>query len=157
MRSGFIEIDGQNIALFVGLYASVFNAAPRNDRWTEDAVRERFEAFVRFPGFYGLGHMTDSSPAAMVFGWKERWMEGWHFHLKEMCVATALQRQGIGSMLLEELESRLAGHGVHRVLLETGEATPARRFYEASGYRRFRLVSLRKSLEAQPESNEPGS
>jgi ribosomal protein S18 acetylase RimI-like enzyme len=148
MRSEFVEIDGQNIAHFVDLYASVFNAAPWNDRWTGEVIRERFEAFVQFPRFHGLGYIANNSPAAMVFGWNERWIQGWHFHLKEMCVATALQRQGIRSLLLKEFENRLARHGVHRVFLETGASAPARRFYEALGYRNFHLVSLAKSIEA---------
>jgi ribosomal protein S18 acetylase RimI-like enzyme len=93
----------------------------------------------------------------MVLGWNERWTRGWHFHLKEMCVATALQRQGIGRRLIDELENRLAGRGVHRVFLETGESAPARRFYEASGYRNFRLVSLAKSIEASTNGDEPAS
>ena len=147
MRSEFVEINDQNIGVFFVLYGSVFNEAPWNDGWHEDAVRERLETFVQFPRFYGLGYVADSAPVALVFGWSERWIHGWHFHLKEMCVSTPLQRQGLGRILLTELESRLVSRGVQRIFLESGESLPARRFYEVLGYRPLSFVSLAKSIE----------
>ena len=121
---------------------------PRINCSCSDAVRECLETFVQFPRFYGLGYVADSAPVALVFGWSERWIHGWHFHLKEMCVSTPLQRQGLGRILLTELESRLVSRGVQRIFLESGESLPARRFYEVLGYRPLSLVSLAKSIEA---------
>ena len=60
----------------------------------------------------------------------------------------ALAAQGIGHMVLQELESRLAKQGVRRIFLESGATAPARRFYEMSGYKMISLVSLAKLIEA---------
>ena len=73
---------------------------------------------------------------------------GWHFHLKEMCVAPNAQRRGLGGKLIAELEQYLLRQGISRVFLETGHSAPARTFYERHGYKQLSLVSLAKAIEA---------
>ena len=148
MQCRFVQLTKENILHFSDLYASVFNAAPWNDGWSVAAVAERFESFSKYPTFFGVGHIMDETPSGLAFGWSERWVDDWHFHLKEMCVAPNAQRQGFGGKLLSELEQRLIGQGIGRVFLETGKSTPARNFYEKQGYRQLSLVSLSKAIEA---------
>ena len=148
MQSSFVVIEQSNILQFCDLYIAVFNAAPWHDGWTPEAVRERFESFACYPTFYGIAHFTNRKPDAIAFGWTERWINKWHFHLKEMCVAPDAQGRGIGSNVLSELEVRLRNRDVDRIFLETGQSAPARKFYEASGYKQNSLVSLAKKIEA---------
>ena len=148
MQSRYVQLDPENILEFAELYVAVFNASPWNDGWALEAVRERFLSFSNFPSFFGLGHITDGLPDALSFGWSERWVNGWHFHLKEMCVAPRVQRQGVGGKLISELQQRLLRQGISRVFLETGNSAPARSFYERHGYKQLSLVSLAKSIDA---------
>ena len=148
MQSNYIEIDRSNILTFSDLYVSVFNDAPWNDGWSLEVVHERFHSFSKYPSFFGLGHITNGLPDALAFGWSERWANGWHYHLKEMCVASHCQRQGLGGKLIAELEQRLLLQGIGRVFLETGHSAPARAFYEQHGYRQLALVSLAKAIDA---------
>ena len=148
MQSHYVQIDKSNILAFSDLYVSVFNAAPWKDGWSLEAVHERFRSFSNYPSFFGLGHVADGRPNALAFGWSERWVNGWHYHLKEMCVAPHVQRRGLGGKLIAELEQRLLLQGIGRVFLETGHSAPARAFYERHGYRQLALVSMAKSIEA---------
>ncbi|GAB2893228.1 hypothetical protein GCM10027046_22700 [Uliginosibacterium flavum] len=147
MSSEFIPLTADNIARFVPLYVSVFNAPPWNDGWTEGVALERLQSFARFPTFDGLGLLIDGEPAALVLGWGERWVKSWIFHIQEFCVAGDRQRSGLGKVLMSEFERRLQEQGFSSVYLHTGETAPARGFYEAVGYKQsFKAVSLSKRL-----------
>jgi ribosomal protein S18 acetylase RimI-like enzyme len=95
-----------------------------------------------------LGFIKEEKPVALVLGWGERWVEGWVFHVKEMCICNDLQRQGLGTQLLSILEEQLATDGYTATYLQTGELAPARFFYEKLGYKKFSLVSLGKKLRS---------
>jgi aminoglycoside 6'-N-acetyltransferase I len=148
MQSRYVNIDRDSISAFVGLYVRVFNAPPWNDGWTEETVKERFESFASYPTFFGLGLLADNTPTALAFGWRERVVTGWYFHLKELCVAPEMQRKGVGSELLAEVGRRVAPLGVTHILTETGQSVPARAFYDREGYKLVPVVSLAKRLEA---------
>ena len=146
MTPELVAVTRENICSFAGLYTSVFNNPPWNDGWSETAVHERFESFAQVPKFRGLGCHTDGKPSALVFGWGERWVKGWHFHIKEMCVAASLQRQKTGTWLLAAFERELVAAGYQGAFLETSQSAPARDFYEKLGYNNLSHVSLAKRL-----------
>ncbi|WP_410497896.1 GNAT family N-acetyltransferase [Chitinibacter sp. S2-10] len=134
MQLRFVEFTLDHLAPFCELYLRVFNAAPWHDGWQIDAVRERFATFSQFPRFYGLGMLADEVPVGLVFGWGERWIDGWHFFLKEFCVDTQWQGQGLGKRLFAEYEQRLHAQGYRWTFLNTGRAVPAYQFYQKIGF-----------------------
>lgn len=148
MSTEFVTLTHDNIALVTGLYTSVFNSPPWNDGWSDEAALERLRSFAAIPTFRGLILCLDGTPKALALGWGERWVKGWVFHLKEMCVCSTLQRSGLGGQLLSEFEARLSAENFTGVYLQTGESVPARAFYESVGYERFAIVSLRKRFPA---------
>lgn len=148
MQLEVVTITQTNLDSFANLYIDVFNQPPWNDGWSKTAVLERFRSFAAFPNFRGLGYLTAGNPTALVFGWGERWTDGWKFHIREMCVAGPLQRAGFGKSLLLAFEHQLFSEGFKSVFLETGQATPARKFYEKLGYKNLSLVSLSKNADA---------
>ncbi|QLG87274.1 GNAT family N-acetyltransferase [Chitinibacter bivalviorum] len=143
----FIEINPDNIAPFCDLYLRVFNAAPWHDGWIIEAVTERLCSFGDFPRFYGLGLVIDEVPVALVLGWGERWIQSWHFQIKEMCVANELQGRGLGKMLMRELESRLLAQDYQAVFLYTGSHVPAKDFYQTLGFKLDEQDVLGKRIE----------
>ena len=151
MPTEVVALVPENIALFARLYQAVFNGPPWNDGWSEEGVLERLTSFAQYPKFCGLGCLIDESPVALALGWGERWVGGWHFHIKELCVASDVQRQKIGTKLLSAFELELSRQGYNRVFLETGESAPARMFYEKHGYSRIKLATLAKSLRSNVE------
>jgi aminoglycoside 6'-N-acetyltransferase I len=148
LQHSFVIVTETNIAQFVELYVSVFNSAPWNDGWSESVVKERLEAFTAFPTFLGLGCIVDNHAVGLVFGWSERWTQGWHFQIKEMCVAPQHQSQRLGTRLMKAFEHDLLSRGIKQIYLQTGENAPARRFYEGLGFKTVSLVSMSKKLVA---------
>jgi aminoglycoside 6'-N-acetyltransferase I len=146
MQLEFVEITAANAPAFAQLFVDAFIGPPWNVPWTRDAASERLLSFSSFPRFRGLGAHGGIGPVGLVLGWGERWRRGWVFHLKEMCVAPAVQKRGIGKALLERFERALAADGYQSVYLETSPDAASRGFYEHCHYRRLDLVSLTKQL-----------
>ncbi|MFM9923752.1 GNAT family N-acetyltransferase [Variovorax sp. H27-G14] len=137
-----IPLSSENIAQFVPLYRSVFNSPPWNDGWSDTAVAERLAAFAACPNFHGFGLTHAGESMGLVFGQGERWVNGWTFHIKELCVHAAVQRQGQGKKLMLAFEAHLQQLGFLGADLQTADAAPARLFYEGLGYKSSGLVSL---------------
>jgi ribosomal protein S18 acetylase RimI-like enzyme len=146
MTGQIVELTKSNIGSLAQLYVDVFSAPPWDVAWSLAAATERLTSFTEFPRFIGLGHIQENKPVAFVMGWGERWSQGWVFHIKEMGVALAVQRSGVGRELLTKFEQNLAAADFVSIYLETGTNTPARKFYEDCGYGRLDLVSLHKQL-----------
>lgn len=144
--NAFVPLNTTNIMGYVDVYRSVFNAPPWNDGWSTEAASERLRVFTSFPTFQGIGLVRDSRPAGLALGWGERWTEGWTFHLKEMCLAQTLHRQGLGTRLMNALEESLRRQGFDSIHLQTGRTAPAANFYQQQGFRSLDLVSLAKRL-----------
>lgn len=142
----FIPLMAENCNQFAALYQEVFNAPPWNDGWTALSAVERLESFAAMPTFRGLSMFRNEQAIGIALGWGERWVNGWIFHLKEMCVRADYQRQGVGQRLMHEFEKQLAEDRFTGVNLQTGMKMPARNFYEKLGYTPRSLVTLSKPL-----------
>ena len=146
MQLQFEDLNSTNLALYAELYLRVFNVAPWCDGWQIEAVLERFAAFSQFPRFYGLGMRADDVPVGLAFGWGERWIEDWHFFIKEFCIAGPLQGQGLGQQLFAEYEQRLLAQGYRWTFLNTARAVPAYHFYRKIGFQEENQAILTKQL-----------
>jgi aminoglycoside 6'-N-acetyltransferase I len=125
----------------------VFNAAPWNDGWTQHAATERLESFAKYPEFFGLSVCSDGVVVGFGLGWAERWVNDWQYHLYEMCISPEFQGQGHGRALLAELEKQSKAKGRVAIFLQTGANVPARKFYEACGFRDLGLIIMGKRYE----------
>ncbi len=142
----FIPLSAENSKQFAALYQEVFNAPPWSDGWTALAAAERLKSFAAMPTFRGLSMFRNEQAIGIALGWGERWVNGWIFHLKEMCVRADYQRQGVGQRLMHEFERQLAEDRFTGINLQTGMQMPARNFYEGLGYTPRSLVTLSKPL-----------
>jgi aminoglycoside 6'-N-acetyltransferase I len=143
----FEEINPENILQVVPLYMAVFNSPPWNDGWSELAATERMRSFAKYPKFFGLKLSVDGVAIGFALGWAERWVDAWKFHLYEMCISPDWQGQGYGRILLSELERQTRGKGHTAMFLQTGAKVPARKFYDACGYRDHGLVIMGKRYD----------
>ena len=131
------------------LFVSVFNTTPWNDSWSEASARARLHDIVETPGFVGVALHRGPDLCGFAMGHVEHWFTGRHFLLQEMCVRTELQRQGIGTDLINALETRLAN--VEQVYLLTERHGPAHSFYERCGFRLAqRQGVMLKKIQTRP-------
>ena len=82
----------------------------------------------------------------MVIGSGARLAQGWVLHIREMFVAPALQRGGIGRKLLAAFEKSLAASYIG-VFLQTGGQLPADQFYARCNYVTSGMVSMVKRIK----------
>ena len=145
----FTHVERANLTECAGLFVNVFNNPPWDENWDVEAAWQRLDDCIRTPGFYGLIASINDEVVAFALGFKERWDETRHFHLKEICVATERQRHGVGTALLKELEEQLKNQGIERLYLTTARDTMAQTFYEKNDfYVSSKMILMSKRLNS---------
>ncbi len=118
------------------LFAQVFSAEPWDEPWRFDGALARLVHFHESPGFLGMLTLNDRGEAeGFVLGNLEPYLECQLFYLREMCVDSRRQGQGIGLALYRALERELASRDVRAVYLATDRSIPAAGFYQRLGFR----------------------
>lgn len=158
------------------IYADAFSSPPLNYCFITPAKAERYlRSIINTPGFLGYTfHSGDillkekkcsltSSPSvvplqymfAFVFGILDDYFDGVLYSISEFAVMPDMQRKGVGSEVLKVLETKLAGHGVDAVNLNTSTHLPAYGFYKKNGYVEVtENVSFMKWLGAKSPEDE---
>lgn len=147
MKTDFAVVRECEVESFAEIYVEVFNAPPWRDGWTVPVATERLRTLAQTPRLEALGAFQNGKPVGLVLGNGERWMKGWVLHIREMFVAPALQRTGVGRRLLAELETSLANNYTS-MYLQTGGRVPASAFYASCGYTTIDLISMKKQIGA---------
>jgi ribosomal protein S18 acetylase RimI-like enzyme len=129
------------------IFVSTFAREPWRETWDPDIVRARLEQIVFTPGFYGAV-IGGSEITGFALGFSEPWHEGTHFYLKEMCVASQHQRQGLGATLLKFLQQELANRDTKRIYLLTARGDSSEAFYGKAGfYVSPKMIMMARRLE----------
>ena len=116
------------------IFVHVFNSSPWNEDWDVRSASHRLTEIVGTPGFMGLQVVSEQRIVGFVMGYLETFDTGGDFYLKEMCIFPGMQRQGIGTALIEELKRHLARSGARKLYLLTARGSVAERFYEKNGF-----------------------
>jgi len=132
----------------VRIYIDAFNAPPLNYSFiTKEKAWRYIRDLTRMPGFMGYTYWVGDEMAAFCFGILDNYFEGTMFEVEELAVAAAFQRSGIGSTVMNLLETKLAGYNVSAVSLQTSRDLPAFGFYLKNGYEELKEnVTLLKWL-----------
>ena len=128
------EIEGDRLEECARLYVEVFNGPPWSEEWSVSVATARLQEIAGTPGFLGLGLVDETDIVGFILGYRETFVDGTDFYVKEMCVRTSRQRQGLGTTLLEHLKSILMTSGVCKLYLLTARDTSAAAFYTKSGF-----------------------
>ncbi|SDL86126.1 GNAT family N-acetyltransferase [Sediminibacillus halophilus] len=131
-------------------YTDVFNRPPWNDGWEREKAQERLADIFYQPKFVGIGAFTEEGTLiGFLLGYSEKWVKANHFYLNEMCVASAYQGRGIGSSLIDELETYCVDHNINSIYLLTAREGLTEAFYKKNGFNsNTGMVMLAKRLEA---------
>ena len=145
------RIEQEDLANLAELFVRVFNHPPWNEDWSVEPVLARLTEIVNTPGFYGVtASILDADQrVGFVMGYAESWNHQKHFYIKEMCVETHLQGQGIGTMLMERLEKDLVQADISKLYLLTARDSSAESFYRKCGfYVSPKMIMMGKYLKA---------
>ncbi len=136
VNNGTVEISDMelsNVSEYAELFVSVFNAEPWNDSWTKETAQIRIENMMKTGTFIGKALYADNDLKGIIWGQKERYYNGTHFHIQEFCVKTSEQNKGYGSALLKALEKTLSEIGVVNIFLITSKGEKAEGYYSKRG------------------------
>lgn len=130
------------------LFASVFTAGPWNDDWSDP---DQLDAYISDLTGQGnsltLGYLDRDRLVGLAMGHIRHWYTGTEYFIDEFCVDRSLQRKGIGSAFLAEIENYLARNGIRHILLLTDSDVPACEFYSRRGFRKLeKNVALHKRI-----------
>ena len=133
----------------VRIYIDAFTAPPLNfDFLTKEKAWRYISDLIKTPGFMGYTYWINGEMAAFCFGKLDNYFDGTMFEVEELAVASAYQRSGIGSTVMNLLEIKLAGYNVSAVSLQTSRELPAFDFYLKNNYEEIKEnVTLMKWLQ----------
>ena len=130
----YADISIDDLSECAAIYSEVFNSPPWSESWSNDLALARLKETFETPGFMGLKVISDDKIVGFIFGYIETYDSGGDYYLKEMCVSSLMQRQGLGSSLVKELKSRLIDAGARKLYLLTARGDSAALFYEKNGF-----------------------
>ena len=118
------------------LFLSVFTEEPWNDDWSDAAQLSAYiDDLTGNRNSLTFGYFDDGGKlAALSMGSTRHWYKGTEYYIDEFCVDRELQRKGIGSAFLREIEAYLAENGMGHIFLQTDRTVPAYLFYRSCGF-----------------------
>ena len=134
MEIRIVDMEPGRITEYARLYASVFNAPPWNDAWTEETAAMRIQSMMETGLFVGKALYGNGELAGMIWGQKDLYFDGLYFQIQEFCVKTAWQGRGLGAALLSALRQDLARLGVVRTYLLTAKGESTEGYYRRRGF-----------------------
>jgi len=148
MENQFIMYREEDFEECVRIYKDAFTTPPLDYHFlTKEKAWRYIRDITRTPGFLGFTYWIDGKMAAICFGILDNYFEGTMFEVEEFAVDPIHQRSGIGSTVMNLLETKLAGYNVEAVILQTSRHLPAHGFYLKNGYEELtENVTLAKLL-----------
>ena len=117
------------------IYVDAFTSPPLNYGFvTKDKAKRYIMDIINTPCFLGYVYPGDEKITAFVFGKVDNYFEGTLYEIMEFAVDPNLQRKGIGSVVINLLETKLRNLGVDAISLNTSRHLPAHAFYQKNGY-----------------------
>ena len=127
-------IDRDDIDACAKLFVDVFSITPWNESWTNETAKDRLLHFYESKGFLGLIAEREGV-VGFALGNSEPFYFGSMFYLREMCIQSDLQHQGLGNKLYLALERELSLAKIHSIYLTTHRETVAANFYARNGFK----------------------
>lgn len=127
------------------LFILVFNSPPWDEMWKQQEALNRLEDCYNTPESYGVVATVNDEVVGFAIGYVEKWYDGKHFYLKEMCVKSSNQRSGIGTKIFNTLSQSLISQDVNQLYLLTMRDSIAEAFYKKCGFDNSKMIVISKT------------
>lgn len=107
---------------------SAYKEAPWNEEWSLDRAKKRIDAIMQNYGSIGLVAYEGNEVVGAVLGFVDPYADEDFFYISELFVKAERKKQGIGRLLLAELEKVLKVKGISVMQLMSIEDNV--KFYE---------------------------
>ncbi len=147
-RFCFKKLDESAIAIIEELFVSVFSKEPWNDDWSDEKQLHLYiQDLTGQSNSLTFGLFEGTELIGVSMGHIKHWYTGTEYFIDELCVSTAKQGQGIGTLFLNMIEKACRELELTHIFLLTENDVPAYEFYQKRGfYRLENSVSLAKEL-----------
>ncbi|MEM7555623.1 MAG: GNAT family N-acetyltransferase [Cyanobacteria bacterium P01_A01_bin.84] len=140
-------IEEKDLELISNLFLSVFSEPPWNEYWESSWVYERLLWIYKSQGFHGYLAESNKRTIGAILGYFVPFQGKKGFEIKEFFVDFKYQGQGIGTKLLNQLESELRKNDYEFSILLTSKESYAESFYFKKGYEgNDKLILMRSKL-----------
>ena len=117
------------------LYADIFMNEPWNDDWSDDArLQQYIRDLIGNNNSLTIGMFENDMLIGLSMGSILHWYSGIEYYIFEFCIKREKQRQGMGTVFLEQIEEYIKKKQVSHIVLQTERAVPAFRFYRKNGF-----------------------
>lgn len=117
------------------LFYDVFTSEPWNDGWESvEQVKEYLLDTIKSPRFIGFVAIKDDSIIGFAVGNITIWYTGQNYDLSEICISNKLQRNGVGSALIQYIREYLKDIGVKNITLLTSKDIFSYSFYKKNNF-----------------------
>ena len=123
------KINAEDLTAISNLYVSVFGNPPWNEHWEFSWAYFRLLWIYRSQDYYGYVAEVDQKIVGAILGCYIPFKGKKGFKILEFFVAFENQQQGIGSKLLNKLESELQANNYDFITLLTAKSSSAESFY----------------------------
>lgn len=135
MSEEIVAFSSEHLDACANLLVQVFRNEPWKECWTFDNARILLWEIFNTPGFVGLVLLCDRDLVGFVVGYCEQSCNSRRFFLREICVQSDRQRQGLGKKLLHQLVETLSAMNVSLIYLLTMKDGELKNFYTKNGFR----------------------
>lgn len=141
----FIELAIEDLDILINKYITYYNV--EGGKWTYDLAKKRLEQIFLTPGFYGIGLYNKSELLGFAIGWFKQFDDIQLFYLEEILVFKEYQNKGLGSKILQKVESLVKKQGAQKIDLSTTYKDKHQRFYSNLGYKKSDfLIAMYKRI-----------
>ena len=124
------------------MMCGVYNNEMWQCHWDLETASEYLMDLVESNKFVGFVVEDQNEIVGAMFCKEKIWWNASELYIEEMFVTPKLQRQGIGTMLIQEAEKYAVEHSLAGFTLNTNRFAPAPKFYEKNGFQTNEAVIL---------------
>ena len=138
------ELKLQDLDTLINKYIIYYN--DEGERWTYNLAKIRLEQNFLTPSFYGVGLYDKSELLGFAIGCFKQYDDLLIYYLEEILVFKEYQNKGLGTKLLQELESLVKKQGAKKINLSTTNEKKHQKFYSRLGFEKsdFLVPMLKK-------------
>ena len=130
------------------LFIGVFTQELWNDDWSDQQQLDCYLAdLIGQNNSLTYGLFDGEVLIALSMGRIKHWYTGTEYCIDEFCVRTDRQQNGIGTYLLEKIQTHMRQLGLVHIYLQTENDVPAYQFYQKNGFTELKTsVSFAKRI-----------